>query len=155
MTLTIRPPSAADLAVIVDFNLRLARESEGKALDPAVLTRGVQKVLDDPARASYFLAEQAGRVVGQLMITLEWSDWRDGWIWWIQSVYVHPDARRAGVFRALFDHVVAEGLRRGDVVGLRLYVENANAAAQATYRRLGMKDAGYFVLERCPLEAGS
>src|SRR5829696_3658115 len=93
MTLTIRPPTDADLDTIVEFNQRLAHETEGKALDRATLTRGVRAVLADPSRGVYFLAEQDGRVVGQLMVTLEWSDWRDGWMWWIQSVYVPPEAR--------------------------------------------------------------
>ncbi len=149
--LTIRTARPDDLAVIVDYNSRLATESEGKTLDAAVLERGVRAVLSDPSRATYYLADVGGRVVGQLMITLEWSDWRDGWLWWIQSVYVHPDARRAGVFKALYNHVIEEARRRGDVAGIRLYVERHNDAAQQTYKRLGMEDAGYLVLERCPL----
>jgi GNAT superfamily N-acetyltransferase len=151
MTLLIRPPTAADLTTIVEFNRRLAQESEGKTLDVEVLTRGVRAVLGDPMRGVYFVAERGGQVVGQLMITLEWSDWRDGWLWWIQSVYVRDDARQGGVFRALFHHVLDEAKRRGDVAGLRLYVEDHNAAARATYHKLGMADAGYRVLERCPL----
>ncbi|MGL4555208.1 MAG: GNAT family N-acetyltransferase [Gemmataceae bacterium] len=152
MTLLIRPPTLDDLPTIVEFNQRLAQETEGKALDPDTLTRGVRAVLDDPTRGVYFVAELAGRVAGQLMITLEWSDWRDGWIWWIQSVYVRAEARQAGVFRALYRHVLDEAKRRGDVAGLRLYVEDHNAAARAAYHKLGMADAGYRVLERCPLE---
>lgn len=152
MPLLIRPPTLADLPIVVEFNRRLAHESEGKTLDPAILTPGVRAVLDDPTRGVYFLAEIDGAVVGQLMITLEWSDWRNGWFWWIQSVYVRADARRLGVFRALYAHVLAEAKRRGDVVGLRLYVEDHNDAARATYHKLGMINAGYGVLERCPLE---
>jgi GNAT superfamily N-acetyltransferase len=151
MSLVIRPPTGQDVETIVEFNQRLAHETEGKTLDRAVLTRGVRAVLADPHRGRYFVAEHEGRVVGQLMLTLEWSDWRDGWMWWIQSVYVRADARQQGVFRALYAHVLAEALRQGDVAGLRLYVEDHNTAAQRTYLKLGMTDAGYRVLELCPL----
>jgi ribosomal protein S18 acetylase RimI-like enzyme len=152
--ITVRPAISGDLELIVDFNSRLAVETEGKALDPGVLTRGVRSALADPNRATYWIAEHDGRPVGQLMITLEWSDWRDGWLWWIQSVYVRAEARRLGVFRALYQHVVKQAVERGDVAGIRLYVERHNTAAQATYHRLGMCDAGYLVLERCPLTGG-
>lgn len=151
MPLTIRRGAPSDAAVIAEYNQRLAQETEGRSLDAAVLARGVAAVLADASRGTYFVAEHEGRVVGQLMITLEWSDWRDGWLWWIQSVYVHADARRLGVFRALYEHAVAEAKARGDVVGIRLYVEHENAAARATYARLGMAETGYLVLERCPL----
>jgi GNAT superfamily N-acetyltransferase len=104
-------------------------------------------VLDDPAHGRYFVAEAGGRPVGQLMITYEWSDWRNGRFWWIQSVYVLPDARRGGVFRALFRHL--EDMARDDpgVCGIRLYVERDNLRAQATYRHCGLADAGYAVME--------
>jgi len=151
MTLRIRPPTAHDVQTLVTFNQRLAWETEAKHLDPDTLRHGVQAVLADPQRGQYFLAEQAGQVVGQLLITREWSDWRNGWLWWIQSVYVRAEARRQGVFRALFEWVLQEAQRQGDVVGLRLYVENHNTAALATYHQLGMVDAGYRVLERSPL----
>jgi GNAT superfamily N-acetyltransferase len=147
---TVRPAAGADAPVLVEYNCRLARESEGKALDPAVVAAGVAAGLADPHKALYFVAEEGGAVVGQLMRTKEWSDWRNGWIWWIQSVYVRADARRRGVFRALFAHI--EGLARqaGDVIALRLYVENANRAAQETYARVGMRPAGYSVWETRP-----
>src|SRR5262245_1410252 len=130
---SVRPAVPADAPVIADYNLRLARETEHRSLDPAVLARGVDRVLADPARGRYFVAEEGGRVVGQLLLTYEWSDWRDGWIWWIQSVYVQADARRGGVFRALYDHVARSAEEGPDVVALRLYVERDNHAAQATY----------------------
>jgi ribosomal protein S18 acetylase RimI-like enzyme len=151
MPWTIRAATPADAPMVVEFNRRLAEESEGKVLDPAVLTPGVLAGLADRNKALYFVAEGEGIVAGQIMVTFEWSDWRNGWIWWIQSVYVRHEQRRRGVFRALFEHV--EGLARADpgVIGLRLYVENGNHAAQETYARLGMKRAGYFVLEKCPL----
>jgi GNAT superfamily N-acetyltransferase len=148
MPLTIRPATLADAEAIADANRRLASETEGKSLDPVVLARGVAAVLADPSKGRYFVAEEDGRFVGQLMLTWEWSDWRDGWFWWIQSVYVLADARGRGVFRRLYEHVTAEAKAAGDVIGLRLYVENENRAAQETYYRLGMKAVGYFVLEQ-------
>jgi GNAT superfamily N-acetyltransferase len=151
MPTAIRRAIAADAPVIVEFNQRLAQESEGKTLDPDRLAAGVRAGLADPRKALYFVAEDDGSVVGQMMITFEWSDWRNGWVWWIQSVYVRADARRRGVFRALYEHVA--GLARADreVIGLRLYVERENHAAQQTYLRMGMEWTSYLVLERYPL----
>jgi ribosomal protein S18 acetylase RimI-like enzyme len=151
MPLAIRRATKADLDVVVDFNRRLAEESEGKILDAAVLKAGVTQALADPQKALYFLAEDAGLVVGQTMITTEWSDWRNGWFWWIQSVYVRPEVRRRGVFRALFEHISKAARQDSSVIGLRLYVDDDNHAAQETYRQMGMIDAGYFVLEKHPL----
>lgn len=151
MPMTVRGATPTDAAVIVDFNRRLAEESEGKQLDLAVLRPGVERALADPAKCLYFVAEDDGQALGQMMITYEWSDWRNGWIWWIQSVYVRAEARRRGVFKALFDHVRATAQRAGDVVALRLYVEKENEIAQRTYHRLGLDSTGYIVLERCPL----
>ena len=144
--LTVRGARLTDADVLTDYNVRMALETEGLALDPATVGRGVRAALADPAKAIYFVAESDGRVVGQLMITHEWSDWRDGDIWWIQSVYVHPDFRRRGVFRAVHDHTRAAA-REAGAVGLRLYVERHNSAAQHTYERLGMRDSGYLVME--------
>jgi GNAT superfamily N-acetyltransferase len=151
MPFTLRQATPDDRAVIAEFNRRLALESEHKALDMAKLLPGVAAVLADPARGVYFVAEQGGEVVGQLLITTEWSDWRNGWFWWIQSVYVREEFRRQGVFRLLYEHVGQQARARGDVVGLRLYVERENHRAQTTYDRLGMGPTGYLVLERCPL----
>ena len=151
MPLSIRQANAADAAVIVEFNRLLAEESEGKALDVAVLERGVSAGLADARKSVYFLAEEDGVAVGQIMFTTEWSDWRNGWFWWIQSVYVRPQARRSGVFRALFERVAQAARADGQVIGLRLYVERHNRVAQETYRRMGMEAAGYLVFERYPL----
>jgi GNAT superfamily N-acetyltransferase len=151
MPLVIRRATVADAAVVVEFNRLLAEESEGKALDPVTLVPGVRAGLEDPRKSLYFLAEEGGQALGQLGVTFEWSDWRNGWFWWIQSVYVRPEARRRGVFRALFDHVRRLAQEDSEVIGLRLYVENANKAAQETYQRMGMRAAGYFVLETYPL----
>lgn len=146
--LSIRPARPDDWPVLVDFNSRLAEESEGKVLDRAHLVPGVQALLADPAKGRYFVAEQAGQIIGQLMHTREWSDWRNGDIWWLQSVYVHPDHRRQGVFRALFEHLQSEARNNPQVVGLRLYVEQDNTRAHATYANLGFNPGGYFVLEQ-------
>jgi GNAT superfamily N-acetyltransferase len=146
----IRSASAADLDVIIDFNAALAEESEGKSLDRGTLRPGVAAVLADPHKGRYFLAEQNGQVAGQMLITYEWSDWRNGWFWWIQSVYVALDHRRKGVFRALYDHVRQLALAEG-VIGVRLYVEKENTRAHATYQSLGLDWTTYLVMERYPI----
>ncbi len=151
MPVVIRPATPADVPTIVEFNRRLAAETEDKVLDPAVLTRGVQATLTDPHKGPYYLADEGGQILGQLQITFEWSDWRDGWMWWIQGVYVRADARRRGVFRALFEHVHRQARADPQVVALRLYVESENHRAQETYARLGMSRTGYLVFERYPL----
>ena len=147
MTLTIRRAEPRDAAVVADFNQRLAWETEHKRLDSEVLARGVSKVFTDPAKGFYLVAESTDAIVGQLMVTYEWSDWRDGWFWWVQSVYVRDDYRRQGVFRSLFLSMVQQAKAAGNVVGVRLYVERENERAQATYAQLGMIDPGYFVRE--------
>jgi GNAT superfamily N-acetyltransferase len=152
MPLNIRRATAADVPTLVEFNRRLALETEHKTLDVAVLTDGVAAVLADRGtKGTYFVAEDDGRVVGQLMFTLEWSDWRNGWVWWIQSVYVHPDARRKGVFRALYEHINQAAVADPQVVAIRLYMERDNHVAQQTYLSLGMTLSPYVVLERFPL----
>src|SRR5262249_30131323 len=149
---TIRSATPGDAAVVIEFNRLLALESEGKTLDLTLLTPAVMAELADTHKGRYFLAEEDGKVLGQMGITYEWSDWRNGWLWWIQSVYVRPEVRRRGVFRALFEHVRQAARDDPEVIGLRLYVENANRAAQETYQQMGMKPAGYFVLEKYPLD---
>ena len=146
----VRDALPGDRTAIVEFNARLARETEGKELDRPVLARGVGAALADPdRRLRYWVAElePGGPVVGQAAISREWSDWRDGWLWWFQSVYVHPEARGKGVFRALHAHVRALALASEDVIGLRLYVEDANERAQRVYQALGMRPGGYRVYE--------
>jgi len=142
----IRRATLDDLAVIVDWNMRLANETENIRLDRATLTCGVHTALTDESKALYFVAETDGRVVGMLMITYEWSDWRNGQIWWIQSVYVPPEWRRRGVFCALYKHVHHLAQTK-NVKGLRLYVEHTNTVAQTTYEQVGIKRSHYLVFE--------
>lgn len=145
----IRPAIAADRPVIVEYNLRLALETESKVLDRAVLEAGVACALADPDRLRYWVAELDGHAqpVGQAAVTREWSDWRHGWIWWFQSVYIAASFRGRGVFRALYHHIRDEARSLPDVIGLRLYVEDANAPAHQTYQALGMRPGGYSVYE--------
>ena len=143
----IRPAVPDDTPTIIAFNLGLAEESERRQLDRGVLERGVRALLGDPSRGRYFLAECEDTPVGQIMLTQEWSDWRNGMFWWIQSVYVHPDWRARGVFKALFAHVDALSRRAEEVCGLRLYVERDNARAQEAYRRCGLATTDYILME--------
>lgn len=145
--LSLRHAAAADAMVIAEFNLAMALETEGKALVRPTVEAGVLAVLAEPRRGFYLVAERAGTVVGGLMITYEWSDWRNADFWWIQSVYVRPENRRQGVYAALYSEIEQQA-RAAGACGLRLYVENDNTAAMATYSRLGMIDAHYRVMER-------
>jgi GNAT superfamily N-acetyltransferase len=151
MTLSIRRAAAGDLDVIARFNAALAWESEHKKLGDAALRRGVRAVLADPHKGFYTLAERAGEVVGQVLVTFEWSDWREGWYWWVQSVYVREDARRGGVFRALFEHLTAVALADPAVIGVRLYVERDNLRARQTYQALGLAEEPYLLMGLYPL----
>lgn len=143
----IRDATWGDGAIIADFNTRMAMETESRPLPPELIEAGVRAVLDNPSKGRYWVAEIDGEVVGQLLVTFEWSDWRNGVFWWIQSVYVHADHRRAGVFSALYRHVEGLARKAQDVCGLRLYVEQHNRRAQDTYHALGMTAPGYLVME--------
>jgi len=143
----VRAAAPGDRDAIVEFNLAMALESEGRALDRERLARGVERALCDGRRGRYLIAEAGGETAGCLLLTSEWSDWRDGWFWWIQSVYVVPRHRGRGVYRALHERVREEAVRAGDVVGLRLYVERDNQGAQRTYARLGMGETAYLLYE--------
>lgn len=148
MPIHVRPAVPADAPVIVDFNARLAWESEAKTLDRTHLDAGVRALLADPRKGRYFVACVDGVVQGQLMHTYEWSDWRNGDIWWLQSVYVAPEYRKQGLFRRLFETLRDAAAADPAVVALRLYVEEHNHQARDTYRRLGLRDAGYHVMEQ-------
>ena len=147
MQVRIREARPDDAPAIAAFNAAMALETEHLKLDPDRLAGGVAALLADPAHGFYLLAEIDGRPAGQMMITYEWSDWRNGVFWWIQSVFVEPAWRRQGVFRALYDHVLVRARATAGVCGLRLYVENENARAQATYGGLGMSEAPYKMFE--------
>lgn len=144
---TIRDASPSDAEIIADYNARLALESEGMRLDPALVGPGVRALLGDTSKGRYWMAEADGRIIGQLMVTYEWSDWRNGVIWWIQSVYVHGDYRRSGVFSALYRHVESLARQDPEVCAIRLYVEHENERAQRTYGSLGMNMTDYRVMQ--------
>ena len=145
-TLAVRPASLADLDAILHGNLELAEETERMRLDPATLRAGITALLEDRAPGRYWVAEHEGRVVGQLLITYEWSDWRNRLVWWIQSVYVPPGMRQHGVLRALYARARREAQAAG-AAGLRLYVDTTNTRAQAVYAALGMRGDHYRVYE--------
>jgi GNAT superfamily N-acetyltransferase len=151
MAVTVRRAAPADAPLVIEFNSRLASETEGKTLEPAVVAAGVAAGLVDPDKGVYFFAEEDGAVVGMLMYTREWSDWRNGWLWWIQSVYVRQQARGRGVFRTLYEHVYRLAKADPTVIGLRLYMEENNTVAGRTYRGVGMSPAGYVVYQKYPL----
>ncbi len=140
---TIRPAQASDVVALTRFNMTMALETENKQLDEKTVTAGVQSLIENPAAWFYVLAEQDGEVIAGLMVTYEWSDWRNRCFWWIQSVYVLPSHRRQGVFTRLYNSVKSMAESRDDICGLRLYVEQNNAIAQATYKRLGMDETHY------------
>lgn len=144
----VRHAQIRDLDVLVEFNLAMARESEGRDLDLHTLREGMRTLLDDPGRGRVFVVEDGGRIAATLMLTTEWSDWRNGWFWWIQNVYVHPDHRRKGHYRRLHEYVRGLAAQQADVYGLRLYVEHENHAARQTYRSLGMDETAYRLYEQ-------
>jgi ribosomal protein S18 acetylase RimI-like enzyme len=143
----VRSAAPQDAETIVEFNALLAEESEGKTLDAAVLAEGVRVALSRPEMCAYYIAEVDGETAGQTMVTYELSDWRNGVLWWIQSVYVKPEFRRQGIFRALYEHIENRARESGQARGLRLYVEKKNARAIQTYVALGMSASGYLVYE--------
>jgi GNAT superfamily N-acetyltransferase len=144
----IRAATRGDLEFLVGANAAMALETENKPLDRERLARGVAAVFADARRGFYRIAEHEGRAVGCLLVTFEWSDWRDGDWWWIQSVYVLPDARRLGVFRAMYAQVESDARATTGVIGLRLYVEWENERAQRTYAALGMTQEHYHMYAR-------
>ena len=147
MNISIKKTVRSDGPYIVDFQLKMAWETESIHLDKAVVEAGVSAVFDDPSKGFYLLVRSGEEAIASMLLTPEWSDWRNGMIWWIQSVYVPVEFRRKGVFRALYRHV--ESLVKDDqnACGLRLYVEKNNARAIQTYRDLQMSEPGYLVME--------
>ncbi|MFZ6013253.1 MAG: GNAT family N-acetyltransferase [Bacteroidota bacterium] len=146
--ISIRPATTKDIPVLIDFQQRLALETESVTLDANILQRGMQALFDDPSKGVYFVAEHSGKIVGCHMITYEWSDWRNGMVWWLQSVYVTAEQRKHGVFKKMFDNLVNMINQDPSVVGLRLYVDKTNVRAQSVYTAMGMNGDHYTVFER-------
>jgi ribosomal protein S18 acetylase RimI-like enzyme len=147
MSVSIRSARTTDLEFLVDGNARMAAETEGRELDRELLAEGVAAVFGDEAKGRYYVADDGEGPIGQLLVTRDWSDWRAGWFWWIQSVHVVPESRGRGVFARLYAHVLGEARRDPEVCGIRLCVDERNSAAASIYERLGMDDAGYRVFE--------
>ncbi|MFQ5993074.1 MAG: GNAT family N-acetyltransferase [Nitrospiraceae bacterium] len=149
--LIIRQACTQDLEVLVRFNAAMALETEGKRLDPNRLQQGTLAVFESPSRGFYLVAELSAEttrtIVGQLLVTYEWSDWRNANFWWIQSVYVHPEWRRQGIYRRMHAAVLDEARTQGGICGIRLYVEGSNTIAQAAYARVGLSTSTYRVFE--------
>lgn len=143
----IREARSEDADVLVDFNIKMARETEQKTLDPKVIQKGIMKLFKEPDLGFYTVVEVDGEIAGALMITAEWSDWRNGLFWWIQSVYILPEFRRQGIFASLYKHIRNRARQDPAICGLRLYVEKENKRAQRTYLKVGMQETDYRVYE--------
>jgi ribosomal protein S18 acetylase RimI-like enzyme len=146
--ITIRPATREDAATILSFQLSMAEETEAIALDKLIVSKGIAALFDDPGKGIYYVAQAGEKVIGCFLVTYEWSDWRNGVIWWLQSVYVEAGHRRKGMFRKMYDHITRTIDRDPSVVGLRLYVEKNNERAQRVYRSLGMNGDHYTVFEK-------
>jgi ribosomal protein S18 acetylase RimI-like enzyme len=143
----IRIAKAEDANSLVEFNQAMALETEGKHLDSQILQSGVEAVFHDERKGFYAVAESEGKIVGGLMVTYEWSDWRNGWFWWIQSVYILPEFRGRKIYSQLYDFVRRRAREKGDVCGFRLYVEKENTKAQNVYKKLQMVESHYLMFE--------
>ena len=146
-SIIVRVAKKSDKSAIVDFQIKMAMETENEILDTAVVEKGVRAVLDDPAKATYFVAEDNKGIVGCIMVTDEWSDWRNGWVWWLQSLYVLQEFRKKGVFTALFEHIKVLMQSTDDLKGIRLYVDKRNKNAQKIYDLIGMTAEHYITYE--------
>ena len=145
--MNIRRAKLEDLDAIVEYNYNLAYETEDKELDKVILTKGVRNIIQDENKGIYHVCEVDGKVVGQIMYTYEWSDWRNGTFIWVQSVYVNKEYSGKAVFKALYNKVKEICDSSNEYVGIRLYVEKENYTAQKTYRSLGMEECNYFMYE--------
>ena len=145
--IAVRRATQSDLDILIDFQIAMAAESEDKGLDENTLRRGMEGALSSDELALYFVAEIANEPVGTLMLTWEWSDWRNGRFWWIQSVYVEKSFRRKGVYREMYSFVKKLASSQPDICGFRLYVEKDNLIAQQTYRSLNMEETPYLLFE--------
>jgi len=144
--MNIRFADKNDAAALVDFNLAMALETEGKRLDTTIVDTAVRSVFTDTEKGFYVVAEEDGVIVGGLMITYEWSDWRNAWWWWIQSVYIRPEGRGKRVYSLLYDFVKAKAKDAG-AYGIRLYVETENVHAQRVYDKVGMQRSNYIMYD--------
>lgn len=142
----VRKAVPADSAAIIEFQVKMASETENLYLPVDIVTKGVNAVFSDPAKGQYYVADSDGKVVASLLITYEWSDWRNSNVWWFQSVYVIPEFRRQGVFRLMYSFIRQLGEDQ-DIAGLRLYVETRNDRARKTYEALGMSSEHYSFYE--------
>ena len=145
--MNIRQATPGDINTLAQFNMNMALETEAVRLKPEVITAGVAGVIENPQRGFYLVADDDGEIAASLMVTFEWSDWRNGNFWWIQSVYVVPVYRRQGLYRRLYEEVQRRAASEDEVCGFRLYVEHNNLAAQQTYRNLGMTETDYLMME--------
>ena len=145
--INIRVAKNSDVKSLVHFNQLMAWETEQKKLDEVILSKGVSALIADNNKGFYLVAEQSAQVVGSLMVTTEWSDWRNGVFWWVQSVYISPDYRRQGIYAQLYAQVKSLAEQKKDVCGFRLYVEKENLVAQQTYEALGMQQSHYLMYE--------
>jgi ribosomal protein S18 acetylase RimI-like enzyme len=143
----IRRATINDATAIADFNIKMAKETEDMELIPEVIGAGVRNMIENPQMGFYLVAEESNVIQASLMVTTEWSDWRNGLFWWIQSVYVLPDFRRTGLYRKLYEKVKSLAENESNVCGFRLYVELENLVAQKTYRSLGMGQTDYQMFE--------
>jgi len=143
----IRTAELSDANSLIEFNQAMALETEGKRLDSQILEKGVKAVFEDERKGFYVVAEHEEKIVGGLMITFEWSDWRGQWFWWIQSVYILPELRGKGIYSELYEFVRQQAKSHGDVCGFRLYVEKENMRAQKVYEKLGMESSHYLLYE--------
>lgn len=146
INLKIRKANQSDIETIAQFNINMAMETENKVLPQKIITKGVETLINNEHLGFYLMAEVDGKIVGSLMVTTEWSDWRNGLFWWIQSVYVIEEYRRKGVYSALYNHVKELSTSK-NVCGFRLYVETENTVAQKTYEKLGMEQTHYYMYE--------
>jgi len=145
--MNIRIAKADDAETMVEFNRAMALETEGKQLDPNIVRPAVESIFVDKARGFYVVAEENGEIAGGLLVTYEWSDWRNAWWWWVQSVYIRPEARGKHIYSQLYDFVKAQALAAGNIYGIRLYVENENTHAQRVYEKLGMQQSPYLMYD--------
>ena len=144
--ITIRKAIPKDIPAIINFQKRMAWETEKLTLDDAIVTQGVKAVFGNPAYGHYYVSEDKDTIVGSLLITSEWSDWRNTEVWWFQSVYVVPEYRRSGVFRSMYGYI-KDAAEKSGIAGLRLYVETNNHIAQIAYESLGMTGDHYRMYE--------